>query len=103
MAELASAMNDAVLNQDVTLTATNTKTGVVVTRREMARQPGRDHHHSPESAVRNRAEKRSAEIGCNSGACRRRSPVAARRAALGSCGETGDAVTTPEHAEVYLA
>jgi len=32
MAELASAMNDAVINQDVTLTATNTKTGVVVTR-----------------------------------------------------------------------
>jgi len=32
MAELASAMNDAVLNSDVTLTATNTKTGAQVTR-----------------------------------------------------------------------
>jgi hypothetical protein len=30
--QLASALNDAVLNQDVTLTATNTKTGVQVTR-----------------------------------------------------------------------
>jgi len=30
--ELASAMNDAVLNRDVTFTATNTKTGVVVTK-----------------------------------------------------------------------
>jgi hypothetical protein len=28
--ELASALNDAVLNRDVTLTATNTKTGQVV-------------------------------------------------------------------------
>jgi hypothetical protein len=32
MAELASAMNDAVLNQDIQLTATNTKNGVQVTR-----------------------------------------------------------------------
>jgi uncharacterized protein (DUF927 family) len=32
ISELASMMNDAVLNQDVTLTATNTKTGAVVTR-----------------------------------------------------------------------